>query len=135
MPFRRRNTDLPSESPYSFESVSFETVIKYGQFVDYLGDWSLDRPLDCGMAADMQCRLVKCLRHELAEHYTLTPECPTPALVDDRNYAQYKRPYIDAIADRIPADGRRLTQVHSEVTPRTRTVPTTNSMSCYPKAS
>jgi hypothetical protein len=87
----------------------------YRAMADALGNWFLDRPMDVTMEADMQCRLVEQLRRELKLNDTLMARCPNPPLTDDGNYAQYKRPYIDKIAEHSSGTRGRLSRVHPEV--------------------
>lgn len=87
----------------------------YGAAVDALGDWFLERPMDVTMEADMQCRLVEQLRRGLGATGDLMASCPEPPLTDEGNYAQYKRPYIDAIAEQSPDGQSGLSRVHPEI--------------------
>lgn len=83
--------------------------------VDALGDWFLDQPLDVTLEADMQCWLVEQLRNDLEASEELLASCPRPPLTDAGNYAQYKRPYIDAIIEQTTVSPSRMSRVHSEV--------------------
>jgi hypothetical protein len=87
----------------------------YGARADALGNWFLDRPMDVTMEADMQCRLVEMLRREFEVSDDLIARCPNPSLIDDGNFAQYKRPYIERIAERSSDKEPRLSRVHPEV--------------------
>ncbi|AXG08459.1 hypothetical protein [Haloplanus rubicundus] len=88
--------------------------MEYRTVADELADWFLETPLDVSMEADMQCRLVERLRDILQNEDALYTTCHNPALTTDGNYAEYKRPYIDRIAESGRNDGS-LSRVHPEV--------------------
>lgn len=87
----------------------------YRAIADSLGDLFLEQPIDVTMEADMQCYLIESLRQELKSRGKLYATCPNPPLTDDGNYAQYKRPYIDRIAEEGLNDYRRFSRVHPEI--------------------
>lgn len=82
--------------------------------VDGLADWFLENPLNVTLEADMQCWLVERLRTQLRESNSLFASLLSPPLTDSGNYAQYKRPYIDAIIDRSSNGSPRISRVRPE---------------------
>ncbi|WP_265112061.1 hypothetical protein [Halosolutus halophilus] len=88
--------------------------MNYHAIADELADWFLETALDVSMEADMQCRLIESLRTELQDADALYATFPDPTLTTDGNYAVYKRPYIDRIAECGQNDGV-LSRVHPEV--------------------